>query len=120
MAPFSHLHVHSCFSFHDGTDTPAALVEQAASLGFGSLALTDTNGLYGAVAFCTAAKAAGIAPVLGTEIDFGSANSARAAARARPTAAVRDALRRAGLRRRRILSGELPRDARRVAHRSIS
>ena len=26
MAPFAHLHVHSCFSFHDGADTPAALV----------------------------------------------------------------------------------------------
>ena len=47
------------------TDTPAALVERAAALGYAALALTDTNGLYGAVPFCKAAKAAGIAPLLG-------------------------------------------------------
>ncbi len=68
MAPFAHLHVHSCFSFHDGADTPAALVARAAGLGYGALALTDTNGLYGAVPFGKAAKAAGIAPLLGAEV----------------------------------------------------
>ena len=72
MPGFTHLHVHSCFSFHDGVDTPAALVERAAELGYcRALALTDTNGLYGAVPFCKAAKAAGIAPLLGAEIDGG-------------------------------------------------
>ncbi|MHB8834444.1 MAG: DNA polymerase III subunit alpha [Candidatus Methylomirabilia bacterium] len=83
MAPFTHLHVHSCFSFHDGVDTPAALVERAAALGYAALALTDTNGLYGAVAFCKAAKAAGIAPLLGAEIDGGNAKGARAVVLAR-------------------------------------
>ena len=83
MAAFAHLHVHSCFSFHDGADTLAALVERAAALGYAALALTDTNGLYGAVAFCNSAKAAGIAPLLGAEIDGGDAGGPRAVVLAR-------------------------------------
>ena len=83
MAPFAHLHVHSCFSFHDGADDPAALVARAAGLGYGALALTDTNGLYGAVPFCKAAKAAGIAPLLGAEIDGGDPDGPRAVVLAR-------------------------------------
>ena len=83
MAPYAHLHVHSCFSFHDGVNTPAALVERAAELGYDALALTDTNGLYGAVAFCKAAKAAGVAPLLGAEIDVGNPDGLRAVVLAR-------------------------------------
>ena len=83
MAPFVHLHVHSCFSFHDGADTPAALVERAAALGYAALALTDINGLYGAVPFCKEAKAAGIAPLLGAQIDGGNAAGAAAVVLAR-------------------------------------
>jgi error-prone DNA polymerase len=83
MAPFAHLHVHSCFSFHDGADDPAALVARATELGYSALALTDTNGLYGAVPFCKAAKAAGIAPLLGAEIDGGDHGGPRAVVLAR-------------------------------------
>ncbi|HWR98422.1 MAG TPA: PHP domain-containing protein, partial [Candidatus Methanoperedens sp.] len=83
MAPFTHLHVHSCFSFHDGADAPAALVARAAELGYTALALTDANGLYGAVPFCKAAQAAGIAPLLGAEIDGGDADGPRAVVLAR-------------------------------------
>src|SRR5512137_727619 len=83
MAPFTHLHVHSCYSFHDGADAPSALVARAAELGCSALALTDTNGLYGAVPFCKAAKAAGIAPLLGAEIDGGDAGGPRAVVLAR-------------------------------------
>ena len=83
MAPFSHLHVHSCFSFHDGADQPAALVAHAAELGYSALALTDTNGLYGAVPFCKAAKAAGITPLLGAEIGGDDSKGPRAVVLAR-------------------------------------
>jgi len=83
MAPFTHLHVHSCFSFHDGADAPAALVARAAELGYGALALTDTNGLYGAVPFCKAAKAAGITPLLGAEVGGGDPGGPRAVVLAR-------------------------------------
>ena len=83
MSSFAHLHVHSCFSFHDGADTPSALVGRARELGYTALALTDSNGLYGAVPFCKAAKAAGIAPLLGAEIDGGDPDGPRAVVLAR-------------------------------------
>ena len=51
-----------------GTSTPAALVERAAEHGQPALALTDRDGLYGAVKFVQAATAAGIAPVLGVDL----------------------------------------------------
>jgi DNA-directed DNA polymerase III PolC len=66
-----HLHVHSCYSFHDGTDGPAELAARAARLGYRALALTDTNGLYGAVPFVKAASEEGITPILGVHLDGG-------------------------------------------------
>ena len=65
---FAHLHVASGFSMRYGTSTPAALVERAAQHGQPVLALTDRDGLYGAVRFVQAATAAGIAPVLGVDL----------------------------------------------------
>jgi error-prone DNA polymerase len=68
---FAHLHVASGFSMRFGTATPEALVERAAQHGQPVLALTDRDGLYGAVRFATAATAAGIAPVLGVDLAVG-------------------------------------------------
>ncbi|HEY7722429.1 MAG TPA: DNA polymerase III subunit alpha [Pedococcus sp.] len=68
---FAHLHVASGFSMRYGTSTPAALVERAAQHGQPILALTDRDGLYGAVRFVQAATAAGIAPVLGVDLAVG-------------------------------------------------
>jgi error-prone DNA polymerase len=65
---FAHLHVASGFSLRYGASTPAALVERAASLGQPALALTDRDGLYGAVRFVQACDEAGIAPVLGVDL----------------------------------------------------
>ena len=48
---FSHLHVRSGFSFLFGTFTPEALIKRAEEIGLGSVALTDKNGLYGAIRF---------------------------------------------------------------------
>ena len=47
---------------------PSDLVERAAEHGQGALALTDRDGLYGAVRFAKACGAAGIAPVLGVDL----------------------------------------------------
>ena len=41
MLDFVHLHVHSCYSFHEGTDSPADLAARAARFGCRALALTD-------------------------------------------------------------------------------
>lgn len=65
---FTHLHVHSNFSFLDGASSPEALVETAANLGMMTLALTDHHGLYGVVRFHKAAKKAGVKPIIGAEI----------------------------------------------------
>ena len=48
------------------------LVQHASALGYRALALTDTNGLYGAVPFYQSARKAGIKPIFGTEIVHGA------------------------------------------------
>ena len=78
MLDFVHLHVHSCCSFHEGTDFPAELASRAARLGFRALALSDTNGLYGAVPFVKAAREEGIEPILGVHLDGGREEGSRA------------------------------------------
>ncbi|MBS3956328.1 MAG: DNA polymerase III subunit alpha [Clostridiales bacterium] len=65
---FTHLHVHSHFSFGDGAASIDALVGRAAELGFDALALTDHQGLSGAIRFYQAARAAGIRPIIGAEV----------------------------------------------------
>ena len=72
---FAHLHVASGFSLRYGASTPAALVERAAALGQPALALTDRDGLYGAVRFVQACDEAGIAPVLGVDLAVGPGRS---------------------------------------------
>src|SRR5512132_1051929 len=62
------LHCHSSYSFLDGASDVEELVTAAAERGMDALALTDTNGLYGAVRFWNAAKDAGIRPIYGAEI----------------------------------------------------
>ena len=63
------LHVHSCYSFLEGTITIPKLIERASSFGLKSLALTDTNGMYGLIAFAKQAAEAGIKPILGAYLD---------------------------------------------------
>ncbi len=70
-AEFAHLHVASGFSMRYGTAMPEALVERAAQHRQPILALTDRDGLYGAVRFVRAATAAGVAPVLGVDLAVG-------------------------------------------------
>ena len=65
MAGFTHLTSCSWFSFLRGTFSPEKLVGEAMRLGMDSVALTDYRGLYGAVPFYQAAKAAGVKPIFG-------------------------------------------------------
>jgi error-prone DNA polymerase len=53
--PYAELHAHSNFSFLDGASHPEELVAEASRLGLSALALTDHDGLYGAVRFAEAA-----------------------------------------------------------------
>ncbi|WP_406197113.1 error-prone DNA polymerase [Kitasatospora sp. NBC_01560] len=65
---WAELHVHSAFSFLDGASDPEELVAEAARLGVEALALTDHDGLYGAVRFAEAAREAGVGTVFGAEL----------------------------------------------------
>ena len=65
---FTHLHVHSPFSFLDGASRIQDLVRAAASFDMPALAITDHNNLSAAVRFHRAAAAAGIKPIIGAEV----------------------------------------------------
>ena len=62
------LHAASAFSFLDGASLPETLVERAAELGYPALALLDRDGVYGVPRFHKAAVAAGIKPIIGSEL----------------------------------------------------
>jgi error-prone DNA polymerase len=67
---FTHLHVHSQYSFLDGASTLDRLLEKAKRLGMSAMALTDHNRLTGAIKFYDKAKALGIKPIIGAEVDL--------------------------------------------------
>ncbi len=69
---YAELHAHSAYSFLDGASTPEELVEEAARLDLRALALTDHNGLYGAVRFAEAAAELDVHTVFGAELSLGS------------------------------------------------
>lgn len=69
---YAELHAHSAFSFLDGASTPEELVEEAARLDLRALALTDHDGLYGAVRFAEAAAELDVRTVFGAELSLGS------------------------------------------------
>jgi len=58
----------SAFSFLEGASQPEALAERAAELGYDALALSDRDGLYAAPRLHQAARAAGLRPILGSEL----------------------------------------------------
>jgi error-prone DNA polymerase len=66
---FTHLNVSSAYSFHFGTAKPDELAKAASSLGFEALAITDLNGLYGAVKHIGACLNQNIAPIVGVRLN---------------------------------------------------
>lgn len=65
---FVHLRVASSHSMQHGTSTPEALVEATAATGARVCALTDRDGLYGAIRHIRACIAHGLAPIVGAEL----------------------------------------------------
>ncbi|MFO8007762.1 MAG: DNA polymerase III subunit alpha [Candidatus Brocadiia bacterium] len=65
---FVHLHAHSTFSLLQGVMRIEELIQAAARRGSPAVALTDTNGLYGAMFFYGQASAAGLKPIIGAEL----------------------------------------------------
>jgi error-prone DNA polymerase len=62
------LHAHSAFSFLDGASTPLELAAAAAAQGYPAFALTDHDGLWGAMEFAHACKGFGVHPITGAEL----------------------------------------------------
>ncbi len=71
---FTHLHVHTEYSLLDGMCHIPLLIARAKELGMDSLAITDHGVMYGIIDFYTAAKEAGIKPILGCEVYVAQTN----------------------------------------------
>lgn len=80
---FTHLRVASAYSLQYGPATPEQLVARAAELEMPALALTDRDGILGAVRFVTACAQAGLRPIVGVDLalEFASENKAMPAVR---------------------------------------
>ena len=65
---FAHLHFHTEYSLLDGSNKIKECVARVKELGMNSVAITDHGVMYGVIDFYRAAKAAGIHPVLGSEV----------------------------------------------------
>lgn len=65
---FTHLHVHTQYSILQATCDVDALIARAKEEGMPAVAMTDIANLYGAFKFVSAARAAGIKPIVGMEV----------------------------------------------------
>ncbi|MFQ5459816.1 MAG: PHP domain-containing protein, partial [Anaerolineae bacterium] len=70
------LHCHTNFSFLDGASPPEELLRRAAELEMPALAVTDHQGLYGAVKFRNAGQERGVRPIFGAEIEVAGEGAA--------------------------------------------
>jgi error-prone DNA polymerase len=62
------LHAHSSYSFGDGASLPEELAIRAAEYGYGAFALTDHDGVWGAMEFAQACGPLGVRPIVGAEL----------------------------------------------------
>jgi len=62
---FVPLRIFSAYTMLEGAIDPKEIATRARALGFPAAAITDRNGLYGAMAFSEAAKKAGVQPIIG-------------------------------------------------------
>ena len=67
-ARYAELHCRSNFTFLEGASHPEELATAAGCLGLDALALTDRDGVYGAVRFAKAAKQAQLGAIVGVEL----------------------------------------------------
>jgi len=73
---YAELHAHTAFSFLDGASHPEEMIAEAQRLGLSALAITDHDGLYGAVRHAQAARQAGLATIFGAELHLPVATDA--------------------------------------------
>src|SRR6476660_7164626 len=68
-AAYAELHCHTNFSFLQGASHPEELVAMAHRLGLSALAVTDHDGLYGAVKAHLMAKSLGLKFLLASQLN---------------------------------------------------
>ena len=68
MNTFIHLRTHSAYSFKYGTTQPRDLVARASEYQMPALALTDRDGLAGAIRFAQSCVDYGVAPIIGINL----------------------------------------------------
>ena len=73
---FVPLRIFSAYTMLEGAIDPKAIATRARASGFPAAAITDRNGLYGAMAFSEAAKKAGVQPIIGTMLGVARPGSA--------------------------------------------
>src|SRR6202521_557778 len=93
--PYVELHGASAFSFLRGASLPEDLMERAAEVELGAVALVDVNGVYGAPRFYQAARRTGVRALVGAEVVL---SPEAYFAWGEGTRGLREALRRAGKR----------------------
>lgn len=64
---FTHLHLHTQYSFLDGAIRIKDLIKRVSELGMKQVAVTDHGNMFGALDFYKQAKAGGIKPIMGIE-----------------------------------------------------
>ena len=74
MSSFTHLHVASAFSGHYGVTRPELLAEAAKADGATALAITDRDGLYGAVKHIGSCLQLKIDPIVGCDLNITDAD----------------------------------------------
>jgi error-prone DNA polymerase len=65
---YAELHAHSSYSFLDGASLPEELAIAAAECGYEAMALTDHDGVWGAMEFAQACEPLGLRPIVGAEL----------------------------------------------------
>ncbi len=68
MTAYAELHCRSAFSFLEGASLPEELIDRAAELGIGSIALLDRDAISGAPRFHLHARKQGVRALIGAEI----------------------------------------------------
>jgi DNA polymerase-3 subunit alpha len=64
--PYVPLRIFSAFTMLEGAIDPKAIAKHSKKQAFPAAAITDRNGLYGAMAFSDGAKSEGVQPIIGT------------------------------------------------------
>ncbi len=67
---FIHLHTHSAYSLAEGAIKVKDLIKRCKNSGMPAVSVTDTNNLFGAMEFAKTAKAEGVQPIIGCQLQI--------------------------------------------------